>query len=67
MLMAAHLATLEHYEEALHFSSIALRQFDEEADGLLSADRVRRDDILAFQEQVRAERNAARDGGSDDE
>ena len=67
MLMAAHLATLEHYEEALHFSSIALRQFDEEADDLLSTGRVRRDDILTFQEQVRAERNAARDGGSDDE
>jgi len=67
MLMAAHLATLEHYEEALHFSSIALRQFDEEADDLLSAGRVRRDDILTFQEQVRAERDAALNGGSDDE
>jgi tetratricopeptide (TPR) repeat protein len=67
MVMAAHLATLEHYEEALHFSSIALRQFDEDSDDLLSADRVRRDDILTFQEQVRVERDAARDGGSDDE
>jgi tetratricopeptide (TPR) repeat protein len=65
MLMAAHLATLEYYEEALHFSNIALRQFDEDSENLLSADRVRRDDILAFQEQVRNERDAAPGDDSD--
>lgn len=59
MLMAAHLATLEHYEEALHFSNIALRQFDRDANNLLTTERVRREDIVAFQEQVRAERDAA--------
>jgi tetratricopeptide (TPR) repeat protein len=65
MLMAAHLATQEHYDEALHFSDIALRQFDEAPDNLLAAERVRREDILTFQEQVRAERDAASADGGD--
>jgi tetratricopeptide (TPR) repeat protein len=65
MLMAAHLATYEHYDEALHFSDIALRQFDEAADNLLAAGRVRREDILTFQEQVREERDAAPADGGD--
>jgi tetratricopeptide (TPR) repeat protein len=57
MLMAAQLATHAHHDEALHFSNIALRQFDEGAGNLLPAEHVRREDILAFQEQVRAERD----------
>jgi tetratricopeptide (TPR) repeat protein len=59
MLMAAHLATLGHHEEALRFSDIALRQFDEQSDSLLlPGGRVRREDILSFQDQVRDEQEA---------
>ena len=65
MLMAAHLATHGHHDEALRFSDIALRHFDEGAGGLLPAERVRREDILAFQEQVRADRDAAPGDGSE--
>ena len=63
MLMAAHLATHAFFDEALHFSDIALRQFDQGADKLLPVERVRREDILAFQDQVRADRDAARSDG----
>jgi hypothetical protein len=64
MLMAAHLATHGHFNEALYFSDLALRQFDRVAGGLLPAERIRREDILAFQEQVRADRDAVRGTGS---
>jgi hypothetical protein len=63
MLMAAHLATHGRFNEALHFSDLALRQFDRVAGGLLPAERIRREDILAFQEQVRMERDAAPGNG----
>jgi tetratricopeptide (TPR) repeat protein len=66
MLMAAQLATFGHYDEALHFSDIALRQFDKVADELLPAERIRREDILAFQDQVRADRDAVPGGGGSD-
>lgn len=55
--MAAHLASHGHFDEALRFSDTALRSFDQTADRLLPAERVRREDILAFQEQVRTERD----------
>jgi tetratricopeptide (TPR) repeat protein len=64
MLMAAHLATHGRYDEALYFSDLALRHFDKVAGGFLPAERVRREDILAFQQQVRADRDAVPDEGS---
>ena len=59
MLMAAQLATHGHFDDALHFSDLALRQFDRVAGSFLPAERVRREDIIAFQEQVRMDRDAA--------
>jgi hypothetical protein len=41
-----------------------LRHFDKVAGGFLPAERVRREDILAFQQQVRADRDAVPDEGS---
>ena len=62
MLMAAHLATLGHYDEALRFSDIALRQYDSDSGELWSAERVRREDILSFQQQVRSDRDSVSGG-----
>ena len=65
MLMAAHLATHGRFDEALHFSDLALARFDRVSDGLRPAERIRREDILAFQEQVRGQRDSI--SGNDSE
>lgn len=55
MIMAAILASSAHYDEALRFSERALEKIDGEEGGLASEVRVRRSDVLEFQQQVRAE------------
>lgn len=59
MIMAAHLATCGYYEEALHFSDIALSQLDVEKQGILGRARVTESDIHAFRAVVRADIAAA--------
>ncbi len=59
MLMAAHLATAEYFDEAIEFSNIALSQLDVMQTDLLDIARVTRNDVLAFQAVVRADREAA--------
>jgi len=60
MLMAAHLATGEYYDEALHFSDLALSQLDAESQHVLQGNRVSANDIRQFQAVVRADKEAAR-------
>lgn len=60
MIMAAHLATNEYYDEALKFSDIALAQLDIENQGILGGARVTRSDVLHFQDVVRADIDALR-------
>jgi tetratricopeptide (TPR) repeat protein len=59
MIMAAHLATGEYFEEALYFSEVALTQMDVQQQGVLRLARVSEDDIRTFQDVVRADRDAA--------
>lgn len=59
MLMAAHLATAEYFDEALEFSNIALTQLDVVQTDLLEIASVTRNDVLAFQAVVRADQEAA--------
>ena len=63
MLMAAHLATLNHFDEALEFAAIALDQLDVEAQGILGQARVSADDIRAFRAVVSADKEAAQVDG----
>ncbi|MGI9237122.1 MAG: hypothetical protein ACR2QZ_06975, partial [Woeseiaceae bacterium] len=60
MIMAAHLATNEYYDEALDFSEIALTQLEVEDQGILDGAPVSRSDILHFQDVVRADIEAQR-------
>jgi tetratricopeptide (TPR) repeat protein len=60
MLMAAHLATGEYFDEALHFSDLALSQLDAESRHVLQGNRVGANDIRQFQAVVRADKEAAR-------
>jgi hypothetical protein len=60
MIMAAHLATRNYFDEALSFSDIALSQLQVKQQGILEGARVGEDDIRAFQAVVRADRDAAR-------
>lgn len=55
MIMAGHLATGEYYDEALHFSEIALSQLEVEDQGILGRARVTEGDIRHFQNVVRAD------------
>ena len=55
MIMAAILASSAYYDEALRFSERALEKIDGEDAGLANEARVRRADVLEFQQQVRAE------------
>ena len=57
MQMASLLATHEYYEEAMHLSDIALREFDGKEAGLLSVSNVSKSDILGFRETIRLEMN----------
>jgi hypothetical protein len=63
MLMAAHLATRNYFDEALDLSEIALSQLEVERQGILEGARVGKEDIKAFQAVVRKDRDAARGGG----
>jgi tetratricopeptide (TPR) repeat protein len=60
MLMAAHLATGNYFDEALHFSDLALSQLDVGSSGIIQGSRVSVKDIREFQAIVRADREAAR-------
>jgi hypothetical protein len=60
MLMAAHLATGEYFDEALYFSDLALSQLDVMPQGFLQGSRVSEADIRDFQAVVRADKEAAR-------
>ncbi len=60
MLMAAHLATGEYFDEALHFADLALQQLDKESQQIWQAGRVGAEDIREFQAIVRADREAAK-------
>lgn len=59
MLAAAHLATGEYYDEALHFADLALQQLDRESGQPWQGSRVGAADIREFQAIVRADREAA--------
>ncbi len=59
MLMAAHLASGDYYDEALYFADLALRQLDSDAQQILQGGRVGADDIREFQAVVRADKLAA--------
>jgi hypothetical protein len=60
MIMAAHLATRNYFDEALSFSDIAMSQLQVKQQGILEGARVGEADIRAFQAVVRADRDAAR-------
>ena len=62
MIMAAHLATNEFYEEALNFADVALSQLEVENQGILGGARVTEDDIRHFQTVVHADIKAQRNG-----
>ena len=59
MLMAAHLATGEYYDEALQFADLALEQLDKESQQIWQGSRVGAEDIREFQAVVRADKEAA--------
>jgi tetratricopeptide (TPR) repeat protein len=65
MIMAALLATSEYYEEALHFSDIAMSQLEVEDQGILGRARVTENDIHHFRKVVRADIEALRIGTQD--
>ena len=58
MMMAAILASSQNYDDALRFSARALEKLDRGEGGLTNELRVRRSDVIEFQQQVRAERDA---------
>ncbi len=60
MIMAAHLATGEYYDEALYFSDLALSQLDVEQQGIVGRARVTESDVHEFRRVVRADIEAAR-------
>ena len=60
MIMAAHLATGEYYDEALYFSDLALSQLDVEQQGILGRERVTESDIHEFRRIVHADIEAVR-------
>lgn len=60
MLMAAHLATGNFFDEALHFSDLALSQLDVGSSGVMQGSRVSAKDIREFQAIVRADQEASR-------
>lgn len=60
MIMAGHLATGKFYDEALHFSELALSQLDVEQQGIMGRARVTESDIHEFRRIVRADIEAAR-------
>jgi tetratricopeptide (TPR) repeat protein len=62
MIMAAHLATRNFFDEALYLSDTALEQFEAQQLGILEGARVTAEDIRAFQAVVRADRDAERGG-----
>lgn len=64
MLMAAHLASGDYYDEALHFADLALQQLDRDSQRILQGGRVGADDIREFQTVVRADKEAAQKKGS---
>lgn len=55
MMMAAILASSAYYDEALRFSERALEKIDDGEGGFAREVRVRRADVLEFQQQVLAE------------
>jgi len=59
MLMAAHLATGDYYDEALYFADLALQQLDRDSQQILQGGRVGAEDIREFQAVVRADKEAA--------
>jgi len=61
MMMAADLASGDYYDEALHFSDIALQQLDAGRSNPLQGAPVNESDIHAFRATVRADREAAAD------
>lgn len=61
MLMAADLASGDYYDEALHFSGIALQQLKAGTSNLMQGAPVNESDIHAFRATVRADREAAAD------
>jgi tetratricopeptide (TPR) repeat protein len=65
MIMAAHLATGEFYDEALYFSDLALLQLDVEQQGIVGRERVTESDIHEFRRIVHADIEAARKGQAD--
>jgi hypothetical protein len=60
MIMAAHLATREFYDEALYFSDLALSQLDVEQQGIVGRARVTESDVHEFRRVVRADIEAGR-------
>lgn len=60
MIMAAHLATGEYYNEALYFSDLALSQLGVERQGIVGRARVTESDIHEFRRVVRADIEATR-------
>jgi len=60
MIMAAHLATGEYYDEALYFSDLAMSQLDVEQQGIMGRARVTESDIHEFRGVIRADIEAAR-------
>jgi hypothetical protein len=60
MIMAAHLATGEYFDEALYFSDLALSQLDIEQQGVMERARVTEADIHEFRRIVTVDRDAAR-------
>ncbi len=62
MEMAARMATNGFYDEALHLSEIALAQMNVERFSALTGGRVSEADVRAFQDVVRADRDAAQSG-----
>lgn len=66
MEMAARMATNGYYDEALRLSNVALAQIDAERSSSLTGGRVSEADIKAFQDVVRADRDAAQSGDTSD-
>ncbi len=66
MEMAAKMATNGHYDEALRLSEMAQAQIDAERLSSLTGGRVSESDIKAFQDVVRADRDAAQSGDTSD-
>ena len=59
MMMAAVLATNEYYDEALHFSELALSHLHADQEGVLQTTPITEQSIRSFQEIVRIDQQAA--------